>query len=258
MSHHRAGIAPLTARGSGAQPPGRTADRLAKRRDLGTFPGMTQWNAPAGDPYGQQPTTRIPTGREAYQDPPGYGQPGYGQPGQPGYAPAPGQPGYGQPGYGQPGYDRQGPHNRLEESESFGIVGTVLTLLGGILVLVAFLGVEWFKGNISFSDQSNALDQASNANGFSSAYFGWLGWFFLILVVVAGVLSSVPTPAMRVFRIIGVVDGLAAAGLAFLAIDFGDNSRYLDTLKATRIGFYFAVIGFALAGIGAAIGPRKV
>ncbi|WP_375478893.1 hypothetical protein [uncultured Jatrophihabitans sp.] len=246
---------------------------------------MTQWNGPQGDPYGQQPTTRIPSSGDAYQDPagyghpgypppgaqPGYSQPAYGQPGytqpaygQPGYSqPAYGQPGYtqpgyGQPGYGQPGYGPGGPQNRLEQSESFGIVGTVLTLIGGILVLVSFLGIEWFRKNISFSDQSSALSDAGSAvNGFSKAYFGWLGWFFLILVVIAGVLSSVPTPAMRVFRIIGVVDGLAAAGLAFLAINFGAGERYIDQLKATRIGFYFAVIGFALAGIGAAIGPRQ-
>jgi hypothetical protein len=191
---------------------------------------MTQWNAPSGDPYGQ---------------PPGYGQPGYGQ-----------------PGYGQPGYGPPGPPNRLEQSDSFGIVGTVLTLLGGILVVVGFTAVDWFTGSgghASFSGIRQLLDsEGGSASGFSSAYFGWLAWTFLVIVVVAGVLSSVPTPALRIFRIIGIVDGIAAAGLTFLAINFADGTGYTEYLKHARLGFYFAVIGFLVAGIGAGIGPRRV
>jgi hypothetical protein len=193
---------------------------------------MTQWNAPDSDPYRQQP--------QGYQ--PGYGQPAYGQPGY-------GQPGYGQPGYGAP-----------PAGDSFGIAGTVMALLGGILLIVAFTAIDWF-GNptLSFSDVGNGLDAAGdNANGFASAYFGWLAWLFLVVVVVAGVLSSVPTPALRAFRIIGTVVGFAAAGLSFLAVQLSDHNSYLYYLKHARVGFYFAVIGFLIAGIGAAIGPRRV
>ena len=260
---------------------------------------MTQWDQPQGDqpweqtqryepqdlpPYGQQP----PYGQPPYGQPP-YGQPLHGQSYPPGYAaPAPGQPGYvapapGHPGYvapaagpgyppphgqgGYPGYEYGGLSGSglgaaLQKSESYGIAGTVLTLLGGILVLVALTSITWLKGvnGGTFRDVHDALKAAGgHAQGFAHAYFGWLAFVFLALVVVAGVLASVPTSALRIFRIIGVVVGLAAAGLTFLAIQLTDNGpSYLDYLKHARLGFYFAVIGFLLAGIGAAIGPRHV
>jgi hypothetical protein len=207
---------------------------------------MSQWNEPQGDPYGQT------------RNNPAYGQ----QPPPPGY---PQQPGYAPQGYGQPGMGPRGPYVP-PNPDSFGIVGTVMALLGGVVLVVSFTALEWFAdfggtqsgGSVSFGDVSNVVGNSSAAKGFASAYFGWLAWLFVIVVVVAGVLASVPSPALRVFRIIGVVVGFAAAGLSFLAIQLFDNSSYLDYLKHARIGFYFAVIGFVVAGIGAAIGPRHV
>lgn len=203
---------------------------------------MSQWNEPQRDPYGQTSA---------------YGQ-------QPGY-PAPAQPGYPQqPGYPpQPGMGPRGPYPP-PNAETFGIAGTVMALLGGIMLVVSFTALDWFahitggNGNASFGDISDIIGNNSAAKGFASAYFGWLAWLFLIVVVIAGVLSSVPSPAMRIFRIIGVVVGFAAAGLSFLAVQLSDSGSYLDYLKDARIGFYFAVVGFVVAGIGAAIGPRHV
>jgi hypothetical protein len=210
---------------------------------------MSQWNEPPADPYGQ--TRHNPA--------PGQ-QPGY-PPQQPGY----GQPGYGQPGYGQPGMGPRGPYPP-QNADSFGIVGTVMALLGGVVLVVSLTALDWFAdfggtrsgGNATFGDVSDVVGNSSAAKGFASAYFGWLAWVFVIVVVIAGVLASVPSPALRVFRIIGVVVGFAAAGLSFLAIQLFDNTSYLEYLKHARIGFYFAVIGFVVAGIGAAIGPRHV
>jgi hypothetical protein len=194
---------------------------------------MTQWNPPQGGPSGQ----------------PGYG-------GQPQY----GQSGYGQSGYGPPAGAKYGPP---ANTDSFGIVGTVLALLGGVVLVVSFTALTWFSAfpnSGTFSAIHDVVSKDSHAAGFTSAYFGWLAWVFLIVVVVAGVLSSVPSPALRVFRIIGVVVGFAAAGLTFLAIKISASGSpaYSEYLKHARIGFYFAVAGFLLAGIGAAIGPRRV
>jgi hypothetical protein len=192
---------------------------------------MTQWNAPEGQgEYGR----------------PDYGDAGYGQP------PAAAG-GYGQPAYGQP-YEQP---SAFERSRSYGIVGTVLTLLGGIAVLVSFTALDWYRGS-TFSDLRSATDNNPNAEGFATAYFGWLGWVALIVVVVAGVLASLPTPVLRICRIIGIVVGVAMAGLTFLAIDFsGDSTGYSNYLKHAQIGFYFAVAGFLIAGIGAGVGPRR-
>jgi hypothetical protein len=206
---------------------------------------MTQWNPPDGEPRGSQ----------GYGQQPGYGQPGYGQPG------------YRQPGYGQPGYAAApgAAYGAPGGGDSFGIAGTVLALLGGVVLVVSFTALDWFSafqggsGGESFGQVGDLVDQPSAA-GFASAYFHWLAWVFLIVVVIAGVLSSVPSPALRVFRIIGTVVGLAAAGLTFLAIKLGNSgvTPYTEYLKHARVGFYFAIVGFLLAGIGAAIGPRRV
>ncbi len=197
---------------------------------------MTQWNQPQGG--GQ------------YERPGGYQQ-------QPGY----GQPGYGQPGYGQPGYAPPPGHSPYGTSDSFGIVGTVMALLGGVALVVSFTALTWFAdfpNDGTFGSVHDLIGKNdSSANGFASAYFGWLAWVFLIVVVIAGVLASVPSPALRIFRIIGIVVGLAAAGLSFLAIKLGDGD-YTQYIKHARVGFYLAVVAFIIAGIGAAIGPRKV
>ncbi|MBE7190089.1 hypothetical protein [Jatrophihabitans endophyticus] len=200
-----------------------------------------------------------------------YGQSGYGQ--QPQY----GQSQYGQQPQGDPyrqqSYEAERQRRaRFEDStnnpfgaasdQAFGIVGTVLALLGGILGVVTLTGLEWLNGGVygprDFSDLHNAVENNSAATGFASAYFGWLAWVFLIVAVIAGVMASFPSPALRAFRVIGTVIGFAAAGLSFLALQISSDVSYVDYLKHARIGFYLMVIAYVLVGTGAAIGPRKV
>ncbi|WP_375484118.1 hypothetical protein [uncultured Jatrophihabitans sp.] len=199
---------------------------------------MSQWDDPQNDR-----TRRIP--RQQAQ-PPQYGQ---------------------QPGYQQPAQGQQRP--RFADStanpfgaasdQAFGIVSTVLALLGGIVGIVALTGLDWFKNGVSFSDTDNLLDNAGDrANGFASAYFGWLAWAFLIVAVVAAVAASFPSPALRIARVVGVVVGIAAAGLSFLALQFGFGPSYTEVIKDARVGFYLLVIAYLLIGVGAGIGPRKV
>ncbi|WP_375504378.1 hypothetical protein [uncultured Jatrophihabitans sp.] len=203
------------------------------------------------DPHNSE-TRRLP--RQ-----PQYGQEPYGQ-----------QP-YGQQPHGQPGFPQQPPTGqrpRFNDStanpfgaasdQAFGIVSTVLALLGGIVGVVALTGLEWFKGGATFSDTDNLLDGAGDrANSFASAYFGWLAWTFLIVAVIAALAASFPSPALRIMRVIGVVVGIAAAGLSFLALQW-DIASYSEVIKNARIGFYLLVIAFVLVGTGAGIGPRKV
>ena len=184
----------------------------------------------------------------------------------------PRQPQYGQqPGYEQPGFQQPPPGQRPRFADStanpfgaasdqaFGIVSTVLALLGGILGIVTLTGLDWFKGGLSFSDTNDRLNAAGDqANGFASAYFSWLAWAFLIIAVIAAVAASFPSPALRIVRVIGVVVGIAAAGLSFLALQFGDFVSYTDVIKNARVGFYLLVLAYLLIGIGAGIGPRKV
>lgn len=206
---------------------------------------MTQWN----DPQGRRPEDWEVQQTQAM--PPAGQQPGYPRQ-QPGYPPQQGQP------------SRQPPINPFgtTSNESFGIAGTVLALLAGVVGIVSFTALDWFtatgpQGLRSFSDLHDAADRSGFA-GFASAYFSYLAWLFLIITVLAAVGSSFPSPAVRALRIIGVVVGVAAAGLSFLAIRLSDGADYSQFIKHASVGFYLAVIAFLLAAVGAAIGPSRV
>ncbi|PZS17515.1 MAG: hypothetical protein DLM57_08340, partial [Pseudonocardiales bacterium] len=182
-----------------------------------------------------------------------------------------------QPGYGQqqPGYGQQpamGPITtrmaRIDPgpSQSFGMVGALIAALGAILVIVAFTAVDWFKkgsgSHSHFSDIHRALDQGKGfAAGPAKLYFAWLGWTLLVAVVIVALLANLPSPAAAALRILGSLLALAAIALSFLAISLAKSGlhgpAYTTYLKDARLGFYLAVGGFLLAGIGAAIGPMR-
>jgi hypothetical protein len=214
------------------------------------------------------------------QPEPGPGQPAYGQ--QP---PAP-QPSYGQqPQYGQqPGYGQQPPQMpppmgpvttqfaRLDPgpSQKFGITSFVLTLIGTVLTVLSFTAVNWFDGPASSKfSRIHQVINAAVANGIGSppiarAYFSWLGWVLLAAAIVVALLAA--TPAIGgPFRIAGVVVAVAAVALTFVAIKVFKDAAVLNTefrsygsyLKHARRGFYLAVTGFVLIGIGAALGPSR-
>jgi hypothetical protein len=235
------------------------------------------------------------------QPPPGYGpppgQPDYGQPlrqpepGSPGYGPPSPppygqQPPYGQPGYGQPGqYEQSAPYGqqpmgpvttqfaRLDPgpSQSFGLIGALVALIGAAALIVSFTAVNWFSfpgtnGDSHFGDVHtvlNAADSSGLAAEPANAYFSWLAWVLLIVAVLVALLAV--TPAIgTAFRVIGPIVALGAIVLTFLAVKLfsGSNSDtgfngYGDYLKHTSIGFYLALAGFLLAGIGAVVGPRN-
>jgi len=204
---------------------------------------MSQWNDPQGrqpESWEVQPTQYLPPGQQ---------QP-YPQQQQP----------YAQQQYGYP----QGQPPRLnpfgaQSNEAFGIAGTVCALLGFVVLVVAFTALDWFKGGISFGDVHDSVTaDNANATGFATAYFGWLAWTFAIVAVLAAVGSCFPSPAVRALRITGVVIGIAAAGLSFLALNVSDAASYSDWIKNARAGFYLAVGGYLLAAVGAAIGTRRV
>jgi hypothetical protein len=206
--------------------------------DLGKFLAMSQWD----DPQSNE-TRRLPRQPQTGQQP--YPQPGYTQP------PAGGQ----RPRFADTTANPFG----AASDQAFGIVSTVLALLGGIVGIVALTGLDWFKGGASFSDVNDLLDsRGGQANGFASAYFSWLAWAFLLIAVVAALAASFPSPALRIARVIGVVVGIAAAGLSFLALQWGDFVSYTEVLKHARVGFYLLVVAYLLVGVGAGIGPRKV
>lgn len=154
-------------------------------------------------------------------------------------------------------------------SQAFGIVAAVVTAVGAIAVVLAFTSVNWFKGATAsdpahFGNIRTLLDTSgSSAATLAKAYFDWLGWALLVVAVLSAILAAVPTVGAAL-RVIGPVVALGGVVLTFFAIQLlksgvtADHalSSYSDYLKNARLGFYLALAGFVLIGIGAALGPR--
>lgn len=170
---------------------------------------------------------------------------------------------FGRDPYAQAGYRHENPFG-TEGNERFGIAGMVFALLGAVLLVVCFTALDWFSvdaqgfsRNFSFGEVGDLLDNGGGT-GFATAYFHWFAWVFMVVAAAAAIGSSFPSPALRALRVVGVVAAFAAAGLSFLALQVTDNRGYVEWFKDARVGFYLAVLGFVLIGVGAAIGPRKV
>ena len=211
-------------------------------------------------PYGQEPVRGEP--EPQYGQQPGYEQqqPGYGQqPGQYGQHGQPaGQP-QGRPPYGAPYGAANAYGDPISSGAKFGVVGTTLAGIGAVLLIIAFTAVDWFSqfgGDSHFGDIHNVLDASPNqANGLPKAYFGWLGWVLLIAVVVLAIAANLPSAASGPLRVLGAVLAAAAIAITFFAIQLTDAPSYTQVLKHVRVGFYLALAGFLLAGIGALVGP---
>jgi hypothetical protein len=250
-----------------------------------------QWPANPGQPpgFGQPPSYRQQPGGNpqppGQSEQPTYGQqqPGYGQQhvnyGQqpPGYGqqqtPYSQQGGFGPPaGFGPPP-GAMGPQTtrmaRLDPgpSQGFGVFGAVTAAIGAIAVVVSFFALDWFtKGtepHSHFKDVHDVLNEVGPlAAGTAKAYFSWLGWALLVAVAVIALVANMPSPLATPFRIIGALAAAATIGVTFLAIKLisapaGERAEpYSEYLKHTRIGFYVAIAGFLVMGIGAVIGPR--
>lgn len=217
--------------------------------------------------YGQypeddgQPTTRFGS---PYRDE-SYGQPGY--PPQPGY---PQQPGYPPQGYPQQQRGPHGPRGQqyanaygapVGSGAQFGVVGTTLAGIGFILLIIAFTAVTWFRQSgvsATFSDIGTTLDNAGAASGLASAYFGWLAWTLAIVGVIVAVAANLPSPASGPLRALGAVLAAAAIAFTFLAVQLTSSGvSYGTYLSHANVGFYLALAGFLIMGIGALIGPKR-
>jgi hypothetical protein len=230
-------------------------------------------------PYGQEPVDGQPEYGQPYgQQQPQYGQaqPQYGQP-QPEYGQP--QPQYGQqpPPYGQP-YQQQGyggyqqpPDRRsavanaygapIGSGAKFGVVGATFAGVGLILLVISYVALNWFSTsvvqNTKFSDIHTLVKDNPGAKGLATAYFSWLGWVLVIATVVIAIAATLPSPAAGPLRALGAILAAAAIAFTFFAIQLSDGQAYTQYLKHVSIGFYFALGGFLLAGIGALCGPQR-
>jgi hypothetical protein len=176
--------------------------------------------------------------------------------GNPGYGPPPGSP---SGGYNAP----PNPYGGGARTQSFGVVGAAIAIVGAAAVIIAFTALDWFKGGSSkVSDIKTVLDAApsNDVSGLANAYFSWLCWVLLAVAAIAAIAANAPSPASGPLRGVGVVVGLAGAVLTLFAIKLSSSGPQglSDYLKDARIGFYFAIVGFVVIAVGAAMGPRRV
>lgn len=196
-------------------------------------------------PYGQDPT-----------------QPQYGRPSPEFQQPGPGYP---QQPYGPPGARYSAVANAYGEpvgsGAKFGVVGATLAGVGAVLLVISFTALEWFAkftGSGSFGDVHDQLDaNPGQASGLASAYFSWLAWTLAVASVIVAILANLPSPASGPLRALGAVLASAAIAVSFFALRLANGGAYGDYIKQARIGFYFAVVGFLLVGIGALVGPKS-
>jgi hypothetical protein len=77
----------------------------------------------------------------------------------------------------------------------------------------------------------------------------------LAAVVVFSVLGNVPSRLHALWRVLGIVVGFGSVAVTFFALYHGISLSALS--KIGSAGFWLALAGFFIAGIGAAIGPRR-
>jgi hypothetical protein len=147
----------------------------------------------------------------------------------------------------------------------FGYAGAVTALIAVVAIVVCFTALNWItesaggvRYNADFSQLHDLVkDTNSDAPRISTWYFGWLGWLLLVAVAVLALLAVLPTPAHGLFRGLGFLVGVGGGVITFFALKSG-GTTLSDLLKHGAIGFWVAIAGFVVAGLGAAMGPRRV
>src|SRR6185437_8877026 len=95
----------------------------------------------------------------------------------------------------------------------------------------------------------------------SVAYFGWLAWVLLLVLIVVAFGANLPNKASDGLRLLGFFLGLVGVAVTYYTLSryaeathdlFGTSSGALDNAD---LGIWAALGGYLLAGIGAALGP---
>ncbi|GAB2477406.1 hypothetical protein [Jatrophihabitans fulvus] len=159
-----------------------------------------------------------------------------------------------------------------------GVLGPLATAVGAGAVLASFVGLPWFDEGMvhagtdrsgSFSLIGTVISRIEiNPNvtvePVAVHYFSWLSWALLLACFGLALAANVPSRAVPALRLIGALVAAAAVGLTFVAIDLLDvtggnvpDPPYGEYFGATTVGFWAAVGGFALLGVGALCGTRR-
>lgn len=226
---------------------------------------------------------------------PGGGRPGYTEPwhvGEQSSCPQPyGQPYVPPPGGYAPPPAAATPYVPPRRRRGLGIVGVVLAVFGAVAVLLAFVAFPWYRriGNDPvfppahrstfgelhqrlelIQDNLRSLPSRSDVHlGVAPDYFSWLGWLLFGVVLALALLAVLPIPGAAIFRVLGLLAGLAGVAFTLWAIvqfrvtgataqQLGARAPgYVDWISRSYVGAWLALGGFLLLAIAAATGPRR-
>lgn len=152
---------------------------------------------------------------------------------------------------------------------SLRLTAVVLVLLGAALVLVSFRFLDWYEvahradsaGNITFATLHSNADQLAGV-GTATAYFDWLAWLLLILLVAVGVAANLSVPMTDALRVAGFLLGLVGAAATYFAIaqlhdaQVAAGAHKHSVFYNSSWGLWGAFVGYLAAAAGAALGPR--
>ena len=139
---------------------------------------------------------------------------------------------------------------------------------GGAAVLLSFVVLDWYRYPTSGANRIDAVtfrglaanDDVAGMPAIVSIYFDWLAWVLLIAVVAIAAAATIASRAVGALRTSGLLLGAVGTVATYWAVQeatsSGDEGGY--AFQSASSGLWFALCGFLLAGIGAAIGPRRI
>ena len=147
------------------------------------------------------------------------------------------------------------------------VLGVALVLAGALLALAAFRLLDWYDisghaadsaGSVTFSSLKTSADQLGGA-GVAIAYFDWLAWVLLIGLILVGVAANVRTRLTDPLRVAGFLIGLIGAAATYYALaqHFNATGSAHNVFYNSTWGVWAALVGFALGGVGAVLGPGR-
>jgi NAD/NADP transhydrogenase beta subunit len=149
------------------------------------------------------------------------------------------------------------------------LTAIALVLAGAVLVLISFRFLDWYDvphrpdstGDVTFARLHDNADQLSGV-GTATAYFDWLAWVLLILLIGVGIAANLSAPMTDALRIVGFLLGVLGVAATYFAIAQLHNAQVAAGAQQGSVfhnsswGMWAVFIGYLAAAAGAAIGPR--
>lgn len=154
-------------------------------------------------------------------------------------------------------------------SRPFGFAGALLLVAGLLPALIAFTSGVWFTAipvtigdklylapvRRDFDQVLALLDGSTGSSPLASAYFGWLAWTLLAVVFVLALPAITPHRRQGLFRVAAPAVAAASVVLATLSLELVRGGDFTFWWKLHGSGYWLAVAGLGVMGLGAALGP---